>query len=265
MEKFSEVFRMIIDFLFFYPKSTTTLLIFLSIIVVIAFYVNKKRDANGRVSFVDMSKTGITGIRLYETENGIRKNSRLIPLWIPEAHLLLNIRTILPKGEYEIRAYWKSDKYHLLKENLLKKQPPDKEKAYSLSHSVKFEVQNDTPLEFKLTASDKNLQIDLSDKESLLFNPDKSSLPLIISDTSFKKFANNFDKLKKSKIWEISVIDEQIIASLEYEIKSMNRKLDGAVIKNQELESYLNKVVSKLKHIQQSDKAVQENETTQKT
>lgn len=88
---------------------------------------------------------------------------------------------------------------------------------------------------------------------------------MIISDTSFKKLADTFDKLKKSKIWELSVIDDQIIASLEYEIKSMNRKLDGVAVRNQELESNLNKVVSKLKYIQQSDKAVQENETTQKT
>lgn len=155
MEKFSEIFSMIIDFLFFYPKSITTLLIFLSIVVVIAFYVNKKRDESGRVSFIDMSKTGITGVRLYETENGIRKGNWLLPLWIPEAHLLLSIRIFLPKGEYEIRAYWKAEKYHFLEESLFKKQPPDKEKAYSLSHSGKFEVPKDMPVEFKLTASIK--------------------------------------------------------------------------------------------------------------
>jgi len=265
MKNFSEILGTAVDFLFFYPKSTSTLLIFLSVVVAIAFYVNRKRDATGKISFVDMSRTGITGLRLYETENGIRKNSRLLPLWIPEAHLILNIRTVLAKGEYEIRAYWKSDKYHLLKENLLKKQPVIKENAYSLSHSVKFEVQKDMPVEFKLTASDKNLQIDSPNKESLSFNSERPLLPLIISDTSFKKLAHSFDKLKKIKIWELSVIDDQIITSFENEIKSMSRKLDMAVIKNQELESNLNKMVSKLMYIQKSEKSVQKDETPEKT
>lgn len=243
--------RMIYEFLLFHPKSATTSAVLLFVIILIAYFVNRKRDATGQVSFVDRTKSGVIGVRVYETGEGQEKRSWLFPLWIPEKELLLNVKVLLPKGQYDIKAYWRTEVSQYVKDGLFTARPVQKEKAYSLSDFGRFKVSTDTPVEFKLTALDKKVQIDSPDKSALEADPVKKPFPLSISDPSFKKLASKFEKLGESRNWVLSLIDDRIVTGLESEIKVVHRKLDGVMVKNQELKSDLDQVVRKLKTLQE--------------
>ena len=242
--------RMIYEFLLFNPKSSTTSTVLLFIVILIAYFVNRKRDATGQVSFVDRTKSGVIGVRVYEINEGQRKRSWLFPLWIPEKELLLNVKILLPKGEYDINAYWRAEVSRYMKEGLFTARPIEREKEYSLSGFGRFKIAKDTPVEFKLTASDKKMQIDSPDKSALEADPAKKPFPLAISDPSFKKLAAKFEKLNQSGNWVLSIIDDRIVTNLENEIRVIHQKLDGGIIKNQELKSDLDQVVRKLKTLQ---------------
>jgi len=234
------------EFLLFYPKSTTTLMIFLLIVIIIAFFVNRKRDASGRVSFVDKTKNGVTGVRLYETEEGKRKRNWLLPLWMPENNLLLNVRILLAKGDYDIRAYWSPDPGQI-KESMFEPIPVEKAKVRSLSDLGRFGLAEDTLLEFKITASDKSMQIDSPERAALANQEGKTPLPLTLSDPSFEKFASKFGKIKQSRYWELPVSDPRIIGVIENELKGANRKADDLALKNKELKDNLDQVLIRVK------------------
>ncbi len=254
MEFLFEKIRMIYEFFFIYPKSTTSMLILLSIVVIIAFLVNRRRDATGKVSFIDMTKTGVIGVRLYKTEEGSRKSNWMLPLWIPEKDLLFNVKILLQKGEYDLKAYWKAKNHHSVKdEGMFIPLPVGKEKSHSLSNVSKLTVFRGMPLEFKLIHSGKTVQIDSPDKESPDLQFDNNSFPLAISTPSLKHFAVRFESAKKSNLWELSIIDDRIITNLESEIKVITRKLDGVIVRNKKLESDLNQVVGKLKKLRKNN------------
>lgn len=234
------------QFLLFHPKSTTTLTIFLLLVIVIAFFVNRKRDAGGRVSFVDKTKNGVTGVRLYETEEGQRKKNWLLPLWIPENNLLLVVKILLPRGEYDIRAYWSPNPAQM-KESIFEPIPVEKAKVRSLSDLGKFKLDGDTVLEFKIRASDKVMQIDCPEKSSPASEEGKNPLPLTLSDPSFEKFAPKFEKIKQSRYWELPVIDPRITTALENEVKAANRKSEDLTVKNKELKENLDQILSRVK------------------
>lgn len=246
MDVLLEKIRIAYEFLLFYPKSTTTSAILLLIVILIAFFVNRKRDASGNISFVDKARTGVVGVRVYEMEEGYRKRSWLFPLWIPEKRLLLNVRILLPTGEYEIKAYWREEVSEYVIKGLFAPRPIEKEKAHSLSDFGSFKASKEMPVEFRLTVSGKKAQIDSPDISALELNLAKKPFPLIISDPSIKKLPALFERAKKGKIWELSVIDERILTHLETEVKGVKRKLDGAVIKNKDLKSDLDRVVREL-------------------
>jgi hypothetical protein len=255
MEFLLDKIKMLINMLLFHPKSTMTSLILLFIVIAIGFYVNRKRDASGQVSFVDRTKTGVVGLRLYETEEGQRKRNWLIPLWMPESNLLLNVRMLLPKGEYDIRAFWRTDIYSYLKEGVFTAQPVQKMSVYNLSDLGKFKVPADMPVEFKLSPDEKKAQIDSPNTSSLEFAPDKPPFPLAISDRSMDKLGAKIEKAKKEKLWELSIADERILSHLEYEVKSLSRKVDGLTIKNRELETNMDGICRKLKTLQKDSGA----------
>lgn len=221
-------------------------MIFLLIVIIIAFFVNRKRDASGRVSFVDKTKNGLIGVRLYETEEGQRKKNWLLPLWMPENNLLLNVRILLPKGEYDIRAYW-SPLSGQVKEDMFDPIPVEKAKVRSLSDLGKFKLSGDTVIEFKITASDKAMQIDSPERRALGCEEGKTPLPLTLSDPSFEKYAPKFEKIKQSRYWELTVPDKRITAVLENEIKGANRKIDDLTVKNKELKDNLDQILSRVK------------------
>lgn len=250
METIPDKIVMAYHYLLFHPKSTATLVVFLVIVVIIAFFVNRKRDAAGQVSFIDKTRSGVIGVRVYEIEEGQRKKNWLFPLWIPQKDLLLNVRIMLPKGEYEIKAYWRENISEYVKTGLFKPRPIEKEKAYSLSDFGRFTIPAKTSIGFNLTASGKTLQIDSSDSSGLEPDSDKKPFPLVISDPSFKKLVRKFEKAKGDKIWELSITDDRILTALENQIKGLRRKLDQEAVKNKELKSDLDQVMRKLKSYQ---------------
>jgi hypothetical protein len=255
MEFLLDKIKMLVNMLLFHPRSTTTSLILLLFVIAIAVYVNRKRDASGKVSFVDRTRTGVVGLRLYETEEGQRKRNWLIPLWMPESNLLLTVRMLLPKGEYDVRAFWRADIFSCLKDGVFTAQPVQKLSVYNLSDLGKFKVSADMPVEFKLSPEGKKAQIDSPNKSLLEFAPDKPPFPLMLSDSAMDKLGAKLEKAKKEKLWELSIVDERIMSHLEYEVKSLSRKLDGMTIKNKELESNMDGVCQKLKTLQKDSGA----------
>lgn len=253
MEILFEKISMIYEFILFYPKSTTTSVILLLIVIVIAFFINRKRDASGRISFIDKSTSGVIGIRVYEIDDGYRKKSWLFPLWIAEKALLLNVKMLLPRGEYHVKAYWRTEVSRYVKEGFFTARPIEKEKAHSLSGVGKFEADKETPIEFRLIVSDKKVQIDSPNKSALKSDPAKTPFPLVLSDPSLKKLATKLEKTKGKKIWELSITDDRILTKLKNEIKGEKRKMESVVIKNKELKSDLDQVVRQLKKSQESN------------
>ena len=240
------------EYLLFHQKSTTAMAVLLLIVIAIAFFVNRKRDASGRVSFTDKSRTGVIGVRIYETEEGYRKRNWLIPLWMPESNLLLNVRMLLPKGEYDIKAYWKAD---VRQESVFEPQPLAKVKAHSLSGVGKFKIAQDTLIEFRIGVSEKKMRIDSPSASALESDPAKPPFPLIISDPSIGKVVTRFEKAAKSRIWELSVADERVAKRSENEIRGMRHKLEKVMMKNKELKANLDQLMEKLKAFQKSRKA----------
>lgn len=233
---------MIKDFLFVVPKSYVGLVVLLLIVVVIAFFVNRHRDKRGTVSFIDKTKKGILGVRLYQLDNGHKKNNWLLPLWVPENNLILNVKILITEGTYEAEAYWEENNRQPVG-GVFKPQPVDRGETDSLSAISRFGVSKEMPVEFKLGLSDNKLKIDSPDTESLEIPSTQSAFPLTISDPSFKKIAARLKKSKTNGIWELSIIDGHIMTSLMSETKVMRHKLDGMIAKNKELESNLDEAV----------------------
>ncbi len=242
-----------IDFLFFHPKSTVTSILLLIIVLLIAFYVNRKRDAAGRVSFVDRSRQGVIGVRLFEMADGERGNSWLLPLWAGERRVLLNVKVFLPKGEYEIKGVWMPDDQLPDEGEIFEQRPADGRSVHSLTEVGRFTVSRSRGVEFRMTASAKRLQIDSPDKEFLEADEEKRPLPLVLTDSSLKWFALRFEKLKKKEIWELSLVDHRIIAGLHTKIKNVTRKLDGAEVKRKDLEAHLDKAVRQIGELRKGE------------
>jgi len=227
--------------------STATLVLALVILIIIALYVNRRRDASGNVSFIDRSKTGIIAVRIFEIIDGFRKRSWILPLWSPENNLLCNVKILLPKGEYELKACWQERRAHHLNRKIFDAEPYDKQKTFSLSDVIKFETAMMQGIEFRLRTSLKKIQIDSPDKNFFKFSSEQNVLPLTISKLSItnRKFISG--KTKKNKIWELSLIDDRLINSLRKKIVTMRRKVDGLIVKNRELESNLDLTVNRLR------------------
>jgi len=245
-----ETITMIKEFFLAVPKTEMRLVILLLIIIIIAFYVNRKRDEKGKVSFIDKSKKGVMGVRLYELDKKRKKNKWLLPLWMPENNLILRIKTLLKEGEYEIEAYWEESSLQPAGD-LFDTRPIDKEEYVKLSEVCKFGVSRSMEVEFMLSLSGNTLQIDSPNNESLKVRSDQKAFPLTITDSSLTGVAARFKKARKNRIWELPLIDGRLLTDLKSENKIMNRKLDGMVAKNKQLESDLNFAVQQqlqLKH-----------------
>ena len=234
--------------------STATLVLALVILIIIALYVNRKRDASGRVSFVDRSKTGIIAVRIFEIIDGFRKRSWILPLWSPENNLLCNVKMLLPNGEYELKACWQERRAHHSNASIFEAEPYDKQKAFSLSDVIKFKNAMTQGIEFRLRTSGKKIQIDSPEKKFLKFSSEQNVLPITISNLSItnRKFIS--DKIQRKKFWELSLIDDRLINSLRKKIGLMRRKLDGLIVKNRELESNLDQTVNRLRENARSKK-----------
>ncbi len=192
MESMFEQAQRLFFLIFVHPKSTTSLLVLLLLVVAIALYVNRRRDETGRVSFVDRSKTGVVCLRIYRTEDGYRKESWLLPLWSPEKRLLLNVKILLPKGLYDVKACWRAQCGAVSGKNLFASQPIEKERIQSISDVGRFSVRsNDAALEFKMAASGKNIWIESPDEKLVEPDPSKPPFPLSISDMSLKRAEND--------------------------------------------------------------------------
>ncbi len=226
---------------------TVTTILSLVILIIIALYINRKRDASGKLSFIDRSKTGIIAVRIFEIIDGLRKRSWILPLWSPENNLLCNVKILLPIGEYELKACWQESRAHHSKGNMFEAEPYDKQKSFSLSDVIKFKVAMNQGIEFKLRISGKNIQIDSPDKKLLKFSSEKFVFPLAISNLSIanKKFIS--DQVQKQKIWELSLTDDRLINALRKKIGLMRRQLDGFMVKNRELESNIDQTVNRLR------------------
>ena len=233
---------MVKNFFFVVPKSYVSLIILLLIVAIIAFFVNRHRDTKGKVSFIDKTKKGIMGIRLYQLDNGNKKSNWLLPLWVPENNLILDVKIMLTKGEYEAEAYWEENNRQPMEE-LFNPQPVDKEEADSLSEVSRFGLSRQIAVEFKLSLSGNKLKIDSPDTDSLEIPSAQIPFPLTISDPSLKKIAARFKKAKANGIWELPIIDGHIMTSLMSETKIIKHKLDGIMAKNKELESNLDHAV----------------------
>ncbi len=234
--------------------STFQLVLALVFLIIIALYVNRNRDASGKVSFIDRSKTGTIAVRIFEMIEGFRKRSWILPLWSPENNLLCNVKILLPNGNYELKACWQEDRAHHSNVSIFEAQPYDKQKSFSLSDVIKFKTAMTQGIEFRLQTSGKTIQIDSPDKKFLKFSSEQSVLPLALSNLSItnKKFIS--DKIQKKKIWELSLVDDRLINSLKNKIGLMRRKVDGLIVKNRELESNLDQTVSRLRKSASSKK-----------
>ncbi len=226
---------------------TVTLILSLVIVIIIALYVNRKRDASGKVSFLDRSKTGIIAVRIFEIIDGFRKRSWILPLWAPQKNLLCNAKILLPNGEYELKACWQESRAHHSNASIFKAEPFDEQKSTSLSDVVKFKAAITQGIEFRLQTSGKKIQIDSPDKKFLKFSSEQRVLPLTISKLPIASRLFILDKIQKNKIWELSLIDDRLIYSFRKTIHSMRHKLDGLIVKNRELESNLDQTVNHLR------------------
>jgi hypothetical protein len=232
-----------------YSASQAKLISLLLIIVIIALFVNRQRDSQGNLTFIDRGKAGMIGLRVYAIADGIRQKSWVIPLWSPENNLLLNVKILLPQGDYELKACWKDKTTQHLDTNLFDPQPIDKEKTLSLSKVVKFHLAKPMGIEFRLTAAGKKLIVGSPQKQFLRVSADRTALPLQITDPSIKAGADLIRKSGGKGIWKLSLTDEKILKALQRKVAYLNRKLDSLVVKNKELESNLDQTLTQIKTV----------------
>lgn len=253
MEFINNFFSFLVDFLFFHQKSTAVILLMLIIVILIAFYINRKRDAGGNISFLDKSRTGAVGVRIFQLEEeGQRKNNWLIPLWLPAKNMLFHVKMILPKGEYEIKGYWQANTLTGMDDKKIFEQLPIEttKHIFNISDMARFAIETQKSVSFELTTAKKMLQIDCPDKAIFEFDPEKASLPLPISDPSFKKIGPAFEKAKAKNLWNIPLTDPRITLGIFKRIRAMGRKVDQASVRNRQMKSDLDRAMTQLKKVQ---------------
>ena len=235
-----------IDFLFLHPKSTTTLIVLLVIVIAIALYVNRHRDASGRVSFLDRGRSGVLGARIHRLEDGERKEVWLLPLWAGERNLLTEAKIVLPKGDYGIGAYWAPDG-DLTESEVFVPRTAGKENAHSLSRTAAFSLDRNAAVGFRLTAAEGKLHIDSPDAAPLTAGDGASVLPLPVGDPSLEKLARWLQKGKGGDLWRLTLQDNRIMEGVQDAAKTVRRKLDGMTAEKKRLEGQLDQAVQRLK------------------
>lgn len=241
--------RKTVEFLFVHPKSTTTLIVLLVIVLLIALYVNRHRDARGRVSFLDRGRSGVLGARIHRLEEGERKEVWLLPLWAGERNLLIEAKIVLPKGDYGISAYWAPDG-ELTESEIFVPRTAGKENAHSLSRTAAFSLDRNTAVGFRLTAADGKLHIDSPDAAQLAAGDDAPPLPLPIGDPSLEKLARWLQRGKRLHLWRLTLQDDRIMEGVQNAAKSVRRKLDGMTAEKKRLEGQLDQAVQRIKEAQ---------------
>jgi hypothetical protein len=235
-----------VEFLFLHPKSTTTLIVLLVIVIVIALYVNRHRDASGRVSFLDRGRSGVLGARIHRLEEGERKEVWLLPLWAGERNLLMEAKIVLPGGDYGIGAYWAPDG-ELTESEVFVPRTAGKENVHSLSRTAAFSLDRDTAAGFRLTASEGRLHIDSPDAGRLTAGDDAPALPLPVGDPSLEKLARWLQKDKRVDLWRLTLEDDRIMEGVRSSAKTIRRKLDAMAAEKKRLETQLAQAVQRLK------------------
>lgn len=220
----------------------------LIIVTIIAFYVNRKRDAKGRISFIDKNKMGVTGIIIHALEGDDKIGSWFLPLWHPINRLILEISILLPAGDYGVEAYWENFIHKPLLE-LFEREPANLHQHYEpLSEIRQFSLAKHLKVQLLLQVSGKRLTIDspaikAETKDNLVF-------PILINDPDLNKTAIRLSKdrnRKKREIVELPVVDEKISGQVYEEMKILQRKIDNVIIQNNELQSDLHRAVQQHK------------------
>lgn len=243
-------------FLNYLLADRTTMSILATIVVIIvALIINRKRDASGRITFVDRGKTGVIAVRVFEIVEGFRKRSWILPLWSPENNLRCRVSIQLPVGQYELKACWlENQTIHSNATSIFEAQPYEEQKAFSLSDVVKFRLAKPLGMDFTIQASGKTIEIDSPEKKYLKYEPDNTVLPLALSNLSITNRKFIAEKINNNKFWEFYLIDERMVKSLKRTIGLLRRKLDGLTVKNRELESNIDQTVDRLRKNARSQK-----------
>ena len=250
MDTIIEAIQFCVNYLLFYPKSSISLAGLLLIIVIIAFYVYYRRDASGKLSFIDKSRTGFIGMRLYKIEDNEKKGNWVLPLWGPMNLLLLNVKIALPEGEYEANACWRESNASMLSENLFEMKPVKEARVYNISKNVRFKIPGNKAVEFKINTSGKRLSIDSPEAAHFEYTDEKKTFPIIVTDPTLKTVGKNFEKDKKSKIWELPLIDDRVLNAQKKQTDTIRRQADNMAIRNKELEAQLNQAIARLKKME---------------
>ena len=240
--------RQLVEVFFFHPKSTITSVVGLILILIIAFYVNRRRDASGRVSFLDRGRTGFIGVQILEVgDEGSPRRGWLLPLWAGERRLLLTVRLMMPAGRYEARSAWRADGPLPGSGDIFTPAPLDKERASPLSEAIRFTLARPRSVTYRLSAVGKTLQVDTPDVKSLGTEGEAPPFPLPVRDSSLRKLAARFDKLQAGEAWSLTLMDDKIVAGMKQQARAATRKAEGLEVKCRDLSANLDKALQKLK------------------
>ncbi len=216
----------------------------LVVVVVIAFFVNRKRDAQGKISFIDKNKMGVLGVMIQAFEEDVKTGVWFLPLWHPINRLILDVTILLGKGEYGVEVYWENV-IHKPLGDMFEKEPPDQKRSVEiLSEMRRFRIPGDGPVQFVLKGSGKKLAIDSPTLTSGKAKTD--AFPILIEDPDLEKTAVRLQKDKSRKtreILEIPLVDPRISKSVKNKVKTLQHKLDGLIIQNEELKTNLDTAV----------------------
>ncbi len=224
----------------------------LAVIIFIAFYVNRKRDARGRISFIDKNIMGIVSIRLTPVTKMERGKPMLLPVWVPENRLLLAIRIYLKKGPYEIETVWDRSS---LKPSEYIFSPLDEDTGIDrefLAEKQVINIPKHMMVEFRVLSDQDRFFIDSPQSDKINTPDGEEILPILIKDPDLKKTAKRLRKVetkkaKRKEIWNLTVTDDGILKNYSNEIRVLKRKMEGLMMKNKELQSNLNQTIQKLK------------------
>jgi len=232
-------------YIFIHPKSTMSLVFFLAIIVIIAFFVNRKRDASGQVSFIDKSRTGVICVRIYRIVDGRRADSLLLPLWMPEGRLITIVKILMTPGEYELKACWRGEKKAPDEKNMFQPRPIEQEKTYGLSKVGRIEIDKRAVFSFHLAVSGKKLLVVSPDSAAFQISSDKKPFPLVISDPQLTMIHRRFERLRKT-MWIFTLIDDRIFQFYQNEVKAMRRKWEAETIQSKKLKLNIDELMRQI-------------------
>lgn len=216
----------------------------LVVVVIIAFFVNRKRDAQGKVSFIDKNKMGVLGVMIQIFEDDVKTGVWYLPLWHPINRLILDVTVLLAKGEYGLEVYWENVLHKPLMD-MFEKEPADQQRRVEILTGMKrFRIPGDGPVQFVLNSSGKKLAVD---SPTLASGKAKADVfPVLIEDPDLEKTAVRLHKDRSRKtreIVEIPLVDPRISKSVKNKVKTLQHKLDGLIIQNEELKTNLDTAV----------------------